>query len=37
MLTDARFDPAPAAKALGIALRPLDETLAYSLELVSAA
>jgi NADH dehydrogenase len=37
MLTDARFDPVPAAKALGIALRPLDETLAHSLELASAA
>ncbi|MGH9886654.1 MAG: SDR family oxidoreductase [bacterium] len=36
MLTDARLDPEPAAKALGIRLRPLDETLAYSLELASA-
>lgn len=37
LLKDARLDPAPAAKALGITLRPLDETLAYSLELASAA
>jgi len=37
MLSDARFDPAPAAKALGISLRPLDETLAHSLALASAA
>jgi len=37
MLADARFDPAPAAKALGITLRPLDDTLRYSLELASAA
>jgi uncharacterized protein YbjT (DUF2867 family) len=37
MLADARFDPAPAATALGIALRPLDETLAHSLALARAA
>jgi len=37
MLADARLDPAPAAKALGITLRPLDETLAHSLTLASAA
>jgi NADH dehydrogenase len=37
MLADARFDPVPAAQALGIALRPLDETLAHSLGLASAA
>ncbi len=37
MLTDSRFDPAPAAKALGIELRPLDETLAHSLALMGCA
>jgi NADH dehydrogenase len=37
MLADTKIDPAPAAKALGIALRPLDETLAHSLSLGSAA
>ena len=37
MLSDARLDPEPAAKALGIHLRPLDETLAHSLALESAA
>ncbi len=36
MTSDANLDPAPAAKALGIALRPLDETLAHSLALASA-
>ncbi len=34
MLCDARFDPTPAAKALGIELRPLDETIAHSLALL---
>lgn len=33
MMTDTRIDPEPAAKALGVPLRPLDETLAYSLTL----
>ena len=37
MLTDSRFDPAPAAKALGIELRPLDETIAHSLALLGCA
>ncbi len=37
MLTDARFDPAPAAKALRIDLRPLDETIAHSLALMECA
>ena len=37
MLADARFDPTPAAKALGIELRPLDETLAHSLALMDCA
>ena len=37
MLHDTDLDPAPAAKALGIALRPLDETVAYSLALAGAA
>lgn len=37
MLADTKLDPVPAAKALGIALRPLDETLAQSLALASAA
>jgi NADH dehydrogenase len=37
MLADSRFDPAPAAKALGIELRPLDETLAHSLALMACA
>ena len=32
-----KLDPVPAATALGIALRPLDETLAQSLALASAA
>jgi len=36
MLEDTRLDPAPAAKALGIALRPLDETLEHSLTLAGA-
>ncbi len=33
MLADTRLDPEPAAKALGLALRPLHETLAHSLAL----
>jgi uncharacterized protein YbjT (DUF2867 family) len=33
LLADTRFDPAPAAKALGIELRPLDETLERTLAL----
>jgi NADH dehydrogenase len=37
MMADTRIDPEPAAKALGITLRPLDETLAYSLTLGSVA
>lgn len=37
MLADARFDPLPAAKALGIELRRLDETLAHSLALMGCA
>ncbi len=37
MLTDADFDSAPATKALGIALRPLDETLAHSVAQASSA
>jgi uncharacterized protein YbjT (DUF2867 family) len=37
MLTDARFEPVPAAKALGLELRPLDETLAHSLTLMGRA
>lgn len=37
MLADTKLDPVPAATALGIALRPLDETLAQSLALASAA
>ena len=37
MLSDTRFDPLPAAKALGIELRALDETLAHSLALMGCA
>ncbi len=37
MLADTRLDPAPAAKALGISLRSLDETLEHSLALADAA
>jgi NADH dehydrogenase len=37
ILDDVRLDPQPAAKALGIALRPLDETLVRTLELEAAA
>ena len=37
MTTDARFDPDPAAKALAVVLRSLDETLAHSLSLASEA
>lgn len=36
MLADTRLDPEPAAKTLGLSLRPLDETLAHSLELADA-
>ena len=32
VLADTKLDPVPAAKALGIALRPLDETLALPTE-----
>jgi uncharacterized protein YbjT (DUF2867 family) len=37
ILDDVRLDPAPAARALGIALRALDETLERTLELEAAA
>ena len=37
ILDDVRIDPKPAAKALGIALHPLDETLERTLELEAAA
>jgi len=37
ILDDVRLDPQPAAKALRVALRPLDETLARTLELEAAA
>ncbi len=37
ILDDVRLDPKPAAKALGIALRPLDDTLERTLELEAAA
>lgn len=37
ILDDVRLDPAPAARALGIALRSLDETLERTLELEAAA
>lgn len=37
ILDDVRLDPEPAAKALGIALHPLDQTLERTLELEAAA
>ncbi|MFI5316278.1 MAG: NAD(P)H-binding protein [Myxococcota bacterium] len=37
ILDDVRLDPLPAAAALGIALRPLDDTLERTLELEAAA
>jgi NADH dehydrogenase len=37
ILDDVRLDPTPAAKALGISLRALDETLQRTLELEAAA
>ena len=37
ILDDVRLDPQPAAKALGIALHPLDDTLRRTLELEAAA
>jgi uncharacterized protein YbjT (DUF2867 family) len=37
LLDDVRLDPQPAAKALGVELRPLDETLRRTLELEAAA
>jgi NADH dehydrogenase len=37
ILDDVRLDPQPAAKALGVALHPLDATLARTLELEAAA
>jgi uncharacterized protein YbjT (DUF2867 family) len=37
ILDDVRIDPAPAARALGITLHPLDDTLARTLALEAAA